>query len=58
MANPISVNYMQRASVEHKERIREFYRDVLDWELNEIKATLDIFSSSGGSGVWPGEPCT
>ena len=46
MANPISVNYMQRTSVEGKERVREFYGDVLGWELNEINAGLDIFSCS------------
>jgi len=46
MANPISVNYMQRASAEEKERVRTFYGDVLGWELQEIHAGLDIFSCS------------
>lgn len=46
MANPISVNYFQRTSVERKARVREFYRGVLGWELNEINTGLDIFSCS------------
>jgi len=46
MANPISVNYMQRASFEDKERVREFYGAVLEWELQEIHPGLDIFSCS------------
>ncbi|MHC4956321.1 MAG: hypothetical protein ACYTGZ_20965 [Planctomycetota bacterium] len=46
MANPISVNYMQRASVDEKERVREFYGAVLGWEVQEIHPGLDIFSCS------------
>ncbi|MHC4960183.1 MAG: VOC family protein [Planctomycetota bacterium] len=48
MANPISVNYMQRANVESKDRVRAFHSDVLGWELSEINPVLDIFSCDGG----------
>ncbi|MHC4960187.1 MAG: VOC family protein [Planctomycetota bacterium] len=48
MANPIGVNYMQRTSVENRDRVREFYGVVLGWERQEINAGLDIFSCDGG----------
>ena len=59
MANPIGVSYMQWTSVQEKERVREFYGEVLGWELQEVNAELDVFSYSDeityGVGYLPSE---
>ena len=42
-------NYFQRASLREKDRVREFYGNVLEWELNEIHEGLDIFGAESGT---------
>jgi len=45
MANPISVNYFQRAAAAEKARVRGFYGEVLGWERSEINENLDVFAN-------------
>ena len=46
MVNPIGANYMQRTSVEAKQRVRTFYGEVLGWGRQEINPSFEVYSCS------------